>query len=67
VTTLTVPALAAFAWAGRVDWAHGAALALGSAAGGALGARLTVGYGPRLVWAVLVVVVVATAARLFVG
>jgi uncharacterized membrane protein YfcA len=65
VTTLTLPALAAFAAAGQVDWAHGAALAVGSAVGGALGARLTVGYGPRLVWAVLVVVVVATAARLF--
>lgn len=64
VTTLTVPALATFVAAGQVRWAEGFALAAGSAVGGAFGARLTVGYGPRLVWGALVAVVLATAVRL---
>lgn len=65
VGTLTVPALAVFVAAGAVAWVPGLLLAIGSAIGGAIGARLTIGVGARGIWAVLVAVVVATAARLW--
>lgn len=64
VALLTLPALAIYVAWGLVDWPAAAWLALGSSVGGALGSRLTVGAGARLVWAAVVLVVVATAARL---
>ncbi|HHO54596.1 MAG TPA: sulfite exporter TauE/SafE family protein [Deltaproteobacteria bacterium] len=65
VALLTLPALAIYVAWGLVDWPAGALLAVGSAVGGALGSRLTVGAGAWLVWGAVGVVVVATATRLF--
>lgn len=64
VLVFTIPALAVFAARGVVDWAAGGYLAVGSAAGGWLGARLVRTRGARFVRAVLVVVVAAGALRL---
>jgi uncharacterized membrane protein YfcA len=67
VAAFTVPPLAIYAWAGLVDWAVGLVLAVSSGAGAILGVRLTVGYGPRFVWAVLVLVVVGNLVRMLTG
>ncbi len=64
VALLTLPALTIFVAMGLVDWAAGAVLAVGSALGGSLGSKLTIGAGAKLVWAALVLVVLATATRL---
>lgn len=61
----TLPPLVVFAAHDLVDWWRGLALALGSAVGGTLGARMTVRWGPPLVRWVMVVVVVGSAAKLF--
>lgn len=45
VLLLTVVSLLFFAWHGTVDWSVGFALGLGSAAGGLLGARLSIRLG----------------------
>ena len=64
VAWLTMPALVLFAVLGWIDVVAGAVLAAGSAVGGWVGGRLTVGGGARFVWGALVVVVVLTASRL---
>ncbi|MEZ4238956.1 MAG: sulfite exporter TauE/SafE family protein [Myxococcota bacterium] len=64
VAAFTVPPLVMYAAAGLVDWLAGGVLALSSAVGATLGVRLTVGYGPRFVYAVLVLVVVANLVRM---
>lgn len=61
---LTLPALGLYAWLGWVDVWAGLILALGSALGGWIGTRLTLGAGVRFVWGALVVVVLTTAVRL---
>ena len=60
VVLLTVPALFLFASQGFVAWEEGLYLAVGQMAGGALGARVTVSWGPRFVRWVLVFVVVTS-------
>ncbi len=64
VALLTVPALVVYAAWGWVDLAAGGVLAAGSALGGAIGSRLSVGGGARLIWGAVVVVVVLTAGAL---
>jgi uncharacterized protein len=66
VAAFTVPPLAIYAWAGLVAWIPGLVLAASTSAGAVLGVRLTVGYGPRFVWAVLVLVVVGNLVRMLV-
>jgi uncharacterized membrane protein YfcA len=51
-------------WAGQVSWPFAGVLAVGFAAGGALGARLAVRGGDRLIRPVLAVAVVALAGRM---
>ena len=63
VAAFTVPALALYAYAGLVAWVPGLVLAASSGVGALLGVRLTVGYGPRFVWGVLVLVVVGNLVR----
>ena len=63
--TLTTPALLIYAGSGLIDWIAGISLALGSAAGGAVGSRITVGSGAKVIWGTLVFVVLATALRLW--
>ncbi len=67
VAALTVPALAIYVASGLVDWVAGVALAAGSALGGVLGSRITIGAGAKVVWGALVLVVVATAVKLWVA
>lgn len=64
VGAFTLPAAAVFAWGGRIAWGPGLALALGSALGGWLGARLALGWGPRVLRGVLLGVIVLSASRL---
>ena len=64
VAAFTVPALTIFIANDLVAWGPGLAVAGGSMAGAWWGTRLAVGYGPKLVRAVLIVVVVVSAARL---
>lgn len=64
VAVFTVPALAVFALEGLVAPLPGLALALGSTAGGLLGARLVGRLGAGFVRIVLVVVVSGAAVRL---
>jgi uncharacterized membrane protein YfcA len=62
-----VLSLAVFAWAGKVWWLHGLALALGSGAGGYAASRLGARAGERLVRPVVAGVVLAVAAWLLMG
>lgn len=64
VAAFSVPSVAMYAWVGLIEWRVGALLAVSSSVGAWLGVWLTVGYGPRLVWAVLVLVVAISAGRL---
>jgi uncharacterized membrane protein YfcA len=64
ILVLTVVALPVFVVSGQVAWAPALVLAAGFAVGGALGARLTVRGGERVVRPVLVVAVVALAGRM---
>ena len=57
VAVLTVPALVLFASQGYVAWEEGLYLAVGQIFGGAIGARITVSWGPKFVRWVLVFVV----------
>jgi hypothetical protein len=63
-TALTGVAVPVFVWSGQVSWPFAGVLALGFAAGGALGARLAVRGGDRLIRPVLAVAVVALAGRM---
>jgi uncharacterized membrane protein YfcA len=63
-TALTGVAVPVFVWAGQVSWPFAGVLAVGFAAGGALGARLAVRGGDRLIRPVLAVAVVALAGRM---
>lgn len=60
----TLVPLVIFAASGLVAWGPALVMAVGSMAGGWLGARLTVGWGPRFVRGVLVVVVAVSSGRL---
>ncbi len=64
VAAFTVPALVVYLAHDLVQWGPALALAAGSTLGAWWGTRLAVGYGPRLVRAVLIVVVIASALRL---
>jgi uncharacterized membrane protein YfcA len=64
IAALTAVALPVFVAQGQVAWAPAAVLALGFAAGGALGARLTVAGGERLIRPALVLAVAGLAGRM---
>lgn len=64
VLGFTVPALGVFVVEGAVDWAAGVAVAAGSAVGGALGARIAVAGGARVVRWVLLAVLAVSAVRM---
>ncbi len=64
VLVFTIFALAVFVYNRQVDWAAGFVLSIGNAAGAWLGARLSLKHGAPLVQALLIVVVVASAADL---
>ena len=64
IMVVTVTALPLFIVGGRVDWGPALVLAAGFAAGGVLGARLTVTRGASLIRPVMVAAVLALAGRL---
>lgn len=64
VAIFTVPALAVFVAADQVRWPEGLALAAGTTFGSWLGARWTVAWGPGVLRAVLVAVVLVSSSRL---
>ncbi len=64
VLTYTVPVLAVFAWQSGVLWITGAALALGNAIGGWLGAHHTMTRGAGLVHLVFNLALVALVVKL---
>jgi uncharacterized membrane protein YfcA len=64
LVAFNLPSLLLYVWADLVIWDMGLVLALSSAVGGWIGAHLTVGYGPRFVWVVMVGVVFLTVGRL---
>jgi uncharacterized membrane protein YfcA len=63
-TCFTLLALPIFWWAGQILWPQALALGSGFAAGGALGARVAVRGGERVIKPVLAVAVVALAGRM---
>lgn len=65
ILVTTCLSLALFAWAGKVDWVAGAALAVGSLAGSVLGVRLTVLKGHSWVQGVVTVAIVVFAVKLW--
>jgi uncharacterized membrane protein YfcA len=67
VAAVTAVALAQFAWDGKVVWAYGLVLAIGSGLGGYAASRLGARVGERLVRPVLVVGVIGLALGLFLG
>lgn len=67
VLALTVLSLAIFASQGRVEWASGLALGLGSVLGAPVGARLAVRRGERWVQGVVTAAVIAFAVKLWIG
>ena len=64
IMVVTVTALPLFIVGGRVDWGPALVLAAGFAAGGVLGARLTVTRGASLIRPVMAAAVLALASRL---
>ena len=64
VAALTLVAVPVFVAQGQVAWLPALVLALGFAGGGALGARLAVRGGERLIRPVLVLAVIALAGRM---
>ena len=64
VLVFTVFALAVFVYNRQVDWGAGLVLSIGNSIGAWLGARLSLKHGAPLVHALLIVVVVASAADL---
>lgn len=56
-------ALIIFAWQGQVDWHRGTTMAIGGIFGSALGARLSITGGARLIKQVVLVALLAAAAR----
>ncbi len=63
-TCFTLLALPIFWWAGQIAWPQALVLGGGFAAGGALGARVAVRGGERVIKPVLAVAVVALAGRM---
>ena len=63
-TCFTLLALPIFLWAGHVSWPHALALGVGFAAGGALGARIAVRNGARVIRPLFAIAVVALAGRM---
>jgi hypothetical protein len=61
---LTAFAIPVFVAAGQVDWLHAGVLAAGFSAGGALGARLAVRGGERVLRPAMVVAILALAGRM---
>ncbi len=65
VLLYTIPALAIFIAAGKVDWGLGLALAAGNALGGWVGAHVQVTHGDKLIRNFMAIAILAMAIKLF--
>ncbi len=65
VLIYTVPALAIFAWSGKIDWLLGLSLAAGNGLGGWLAVRLAVHKGEKIIKIVLLFAFAIMAVKLF--
>jgi uncharacterized membrane protein YfcA len=65
ILLFTPLSLALFAWQGKVEWAQGLSLAVGTVLGGQLGVRLTVLKGHRWVKGVVTLAVLVFAIKLW--
>ena len=61
---LTAFAIPVFLWHGQISWPHAAVLAVGFAAGGALGSGIAVRGGERVIRPVMVIAIVLLAGRM---
>ena len=61
---LTAFAIPIFVFAGQVSWLHAGVLAIGFAVGGALGARLAVTGGERVIRPVMILAILVLAGRM---
>jgi uncharacterized membrane protein YfcA len=61
---LTAFAIPIFVWQGQVAWLHAGVIAVGFAAGGALGAAIAVRGGERVIRPVMVLAIVGLAGRM---
>lgn len=61
---VTIVALLMFVVFGQVDWVPGLIMAVGNLAGGYVGAKLAIRKGRKLIFALLIVVMVATGLKL---
>ncbi len=61
---VTVAALAVFALFGQIEWIPGLIMAAGNLLGGWAGARLAIKKGSRLIFALLMVVMIATGLKM---
>jgi uncharacterized membrane protein YfcA len=64
IAALTAVAVPVFVWSNQVDWVPALALTVGFAAGGAVGVRLAVRGGERIIRPFLAVAVIALAGRM---
>ncbi|MDX1632292.1 MAG: sulfite exporter TauE/SafE family protein, partial [Thermoanaerobaculia bacterium] len=65
ILCFTILSLSLFAWQGQVSWSEGGILALGTAAGGQVGTRLTVLKGSAWVRGVVIGAVLVFAVLLW--
>ena len=65
IAAVTLTAVPVFLWEGRIVWLPAALLALGYSLGGALGARIAVRGGERVIRPILALAVGALAIRMF--
>ena len=61
---LTVTALAVFVFYGQVEWLPGLVMAVGNLLGGTIGAKLAIKKGQNLIFGFLILVMIATGAKL---
>lgn len=61
---VTVAALIVFVAYGQVDWLPGLIMAVGNVLGGYVGAKLAIKKGRRLIFALLIIVMIATGVKL---
>jgi len=64
---VTLTATAVFAYYGMIRWLPGLVMAVGNLAGGFVGAKLAIRKGNRLIFAFLIVVMIATGLKLIVS
>ncbi|MDX1682670.1 MAG: sulfite exporter TauE/SafE family protein, partial [Phycisphaeraceae bacterium] len=64
---LQIVTLVGFALAGQVDWLAGGVVGLGAVAGAVAGSHMAFAKGSRLIFAFVILVMVATGVRLLIG